>query len=1159
MSDRPGREGQRLGNYYLVRLLGQGGFARVYLGEHVHLKTQAAIKVLDTKVIGQEEIEKFSIEARTIANLRHPNIIQVLDFAVEGNTPFLVMAYAPNGSLAKLHPRDTRLPLHTIVSYVKQVAAALQYAHDERLIHCDVKPANMLVGRNNEILLSDFGIALTASTNSWTSGVERLERIAGTWPYMAPEHLEGKPTHASDQYSLGIVVYEWLSGDVPFHGSRDQLYNQHHFTPPPSLRERVPGIQLRVEQVVMRALEKDRQRRFRRVEDFAEALEVAITRPVARPTVSFISPGAGTSAAATNVPPFSTPSQKAQLPAPVNAPSPFVVGSDTNPASPSALTELAPSTPFPEETTIPVHPLIQQQRELIQQLHDVMRDYHQRKDQARQRFQEEERAILEEQQRAVAAVEREIGEIRATARATRSNLHTNGWDWLISIRLFLPDDLKDALIDNPPLQIAECQSEADKTRRAISAFLRKYPRPLNLGKKATEVAGISTILGAVVFGFLCQFLNNLGTIFFLTLAISVAATLAFFSFRLYPIRNAFVRLEQVESTAEEIYRQQRSSIEAEYRSRLDELQKSFQAADEELEQKLAQWLATFRSSLALFAQEVAFSGAAWEDSIWRQWTPLHKGAPVVRIGTLTSRNTIAQPGLPSLPALVSCPHGYNLLVKTARVARGSAIAAVKALIVRLLVTQPPGKVRFTLVDPLGLGDNLPDFSPLAAHHEMLGIGQPLVDDEEIEQELRRLTRHITHVRRQNHSNSSEETEGRTDENTESYRVLVVLDFPTNFTPRAMQALLTIAQHGPRYGISTIVLTDPERSSLPADFDPGEFERDATVIEWNGQRFVWQDRELQDWQLELDAPPTPNIFKYFLEKVDQQVRASSSVEQNPWLKQMLESPRWPGPGESVQTWLGHPIAAAREPVAVSFQRESGSNLLIAGRQEELAIGMFDAAMISIAAQCPPKAAQFYLVDLNMMSGANPGNPGPFDIVKQLFPQYIKRFVHRRNVRDVLPQVLTEISAELVRRRSGEGDGPALYLFICGLHRADDVLQKDAWTSGNSIPSGAAKQFAAILRKGPDVRIHTLVWSDRYGSLRNVLGDQSLEDFENRVVFRTLTEEDSMRLIGNPDAFTLGLDDALFFDRGQLEKFRPYGVPSREWVEWVAEQVGRKSGM
>src|SRR5215472_8344919 len=124
------RVGQQLGNYQLLSLLGEGGFAEVYLGEHIHLGTQAAIKVLYTQLTS-DNVDRFRTEARTIAHLIHPHIIRVLEFGVEGKTPFLVMDYAPNGTLRQHHPKGTRLPLDTIVSYVKQIAETLQYAHDE--------------------------------------------------------------------------------------------------------------------------------------------------------------------------------------------------------------------------------------------------------------------------------------------------------------------------------------------------------------------------------------------------------------------------------------------------------------------------------------------------------------------------------------------------------------------------------------------------------------------------------------------------------------------------------------------------------------------------------------------------------------------------------------------------------------------------------------------------------------------------------------------------------------------------------------------------------------------------------------------------------------------------------------------------------------------
>src|SRR5260370_5457995 len=157
------RVGQQLGNYRLIQLLGEGGFAEVYLGEHIHLGTQAAIKVLHTQLTSND-MDKFSFEARTVARLVHPNIVRVLEFGIEGKTPFLVMDYASNGTLRQRHPRGTKLPVNLVVSYVKQIADALQYAHEEKLIHRDIKPENMLLGRRNEILLSDFGIAVVAQS-----------------------------------------------------------------------------------------------------------------------------------------------------------------------------------------------------------------------------------------------------------------------------------------------------------------------------------------------------------------------------------------------------------------------------------------------------------------------------------------------------------------------------------------------------------------------------------------------------------------------------------------------------------------------------------------------------------------------------------------------------------------------------------------------------------------------------------------------------------------------------------------------------------------------------------------------------------------------------------------------------------------------------------
>lgn len=265
------RVGQQLGNYRLTRMLGQGGFAEVYLGEHVRLGTQAAVKVLHTRLDDGSEVEHFQQEARTIAHLEHAHIVRVLDYDVQNGVPFLVMGYAPNGNLRQRHPRGSVLPLTTIVSYIKQVAEALQYAHDEKLIHRDIKPENMLLDKHNNILLSDFGIALIAQS----SRLQSTQEVAGTAHYMAPEQLQGKPRTASDQYSLGIIVYEWLCGNRPFHGSFTEVASQHVLIPPPPLREKNPTISIEVEQVVQTALHKDPHQRFASVRAFANALDQA--------------------------------------------------------------------------------------------------------------------------------------------------------------------------------------------------------------------------------------------------------------------------------------------------------------------------------------------------------------------------------------------------------------------------------------------------------------------------------------------------------------------------------------------------------------------------------------------------------------------------------------------------------------------------------------------------------------------------------------------------------------------------------------------------------------------------------------------------------------------------------------------------------------------
>ena len=180
------------------------------------------------------------------------------------------MEYAQNGSLRHRYPKGTRLPLDTILSHVTHIGAAIQYAHDHKLVHRDIKPDNMLLDQDDKILLSDFGIALLQETSQ-----QSTKDVIGTVAYMAPEQLQGKPCFASDQYALGIMLYEWISGNTPFQGSPTEICTQHLLTQPSSLREQIPALSVEVEHVIFRALAKEPKERFPNIQTFVDALKHA--------------------------------------------------------------------------------------------------------------------------------------------------------------------------------------------------------------------------------------------------------------------------------------------------------------------------------------------------------------------------------------------------------------------------------------------------------------------------------------------------------------------------------------------------------------------------------------------------------------------------------------------------------------------------------------------------------------------------------------------------------------------------------------------------------------------------------------------------------------------------------------------------------------------
>jgi serine/threonine protein kinase len=351
------RAGQRLGDYRLIRTLGSGGYATVYLGEHITLKSQAAIKVLILRILmlSDKERDRFLREANTIKRLSHHHIIRILACGIDvrdnGSIPYIVMHYAPGGNMRNMYAPGKPLPLEDVQSYINQAADGLQHAHDHAVVHCDIKPENMLVGELNQILLSDFGIA----DISHTADISELEQesplyssmIQGTIGYMAPERFQNIIRRASDQYSLGIVAYEWLTGELPFNGNRERIMYQHVTATPPSIRDRRPEVSLEIENVVMKALAKAPEQRHASVKEFARALDRAIqailpVQVAPAPATSLIS-SAQTQAmpdSAHNQSPQDQPAQQGASPA-------------ASPASPAQDSRKAPPAPDAADSAAP--------------------------------------------------------------------------------------------------------------------------------------------------------------------------------------------------------------------------------------------------------------------------------------------------------------------------------------------------------------------------------------------------------------------------------------------------------------------------------------------------------------------------------------------------------------------------------------------------------------------------------------------------------------------------------------------------------------------------------------------------------------------------------------------------------------------------------------
>src|SRR5690349_22511256 len=266
--------GQTIGNVRIEKMLARGGMAEVYLGTHLNLDRPVAIKFLHSYI--EEEpllLERFRREAKVVAGLRHPNIVQIFDFDTTEGHPFIVMEYLKGPTLATylrhLHQKKKRIPPDQVARLLNEISGGLDYAHGQGVVHRDIKPGNIILHSNSEDMaldrpltddvesvITDFGLVRIMNASSQTAS----GTVSGTPAYMSPEQARGDQTdHRTDIYSLGIVLYEMLAGRVPFEADNTvTILHMHIHTPPPA----IPGIPAKAQAVIDRALQKNPQDRY---------------------------------------------------------------------------------------------------------------------------------------------------------------------------------------------------------------------------------------------------------------------------------------------------------------------------------------------------------------------------------------------------------------------------------------------------------------------------------------------------------------------------------------------------------------------------------------------------------------------------------------------------------------------------------------------------------------------------------------------------------------------------------------------------------------------------------------------------------------------------------------------------------------------------------
>jgi hypothetical protein len=366
---------------------------------------------------------------------------------------------------------------------------------------------------------------------------------------------------------------------------------------------------------------------------------------------------------------------------------------------------------------------------------------------------------------------------------------------------------------------------------------------------------------------------------------------------------------------------------------------------------------------------------------WQKWQPPTAVPPVLRLGRFQVRLADVQGGIPiaeelravtpdrlDMPALGAFPQGSSLLLEAGEAGldgadgRAAAVQVFQAVLFRLLTSLPPGDVRFVIVDPVGLGQNFAAFMHLADYDEMLVASRIWTETPHIEHRLADLTLHMENVIQKylrNRYESITDYNEEAGEVAEAFRVLVIANFPTNFSPDAIRRLISINQSGPRCGVLTLISVD-SKQSLPKDFNLADLEQNSSTFAWNGERFVWKDPDFGPYPLALDAPPDNELVNRILAQVGEGARSAKRVEVPFEFIAPTPAEWWSADSrKGLRVALGRAGATQRQ--CLDLGKGTSQHALIAGKTGSGKSSLLHALITNLSLMYAPDEVELYLVD------------------------------------------------------------------------------------------------------------------------------------------------------------------------------------------------------